>query len=78
MERQSDLEQLVTATLVEHYQTHSPGLIDLVKQLLQQGHNPALVEATVQQHCPPRSVVAAHAYLLAVHYGGTPSDDSVS
>lgn len=68
MAQQSDLEHEVTMALVEHYQTYSPGLIKVVGQLLTEGLSPVAIEAIVQQRCPPNSAVAAHAYLLAVHY----------
>lgn len=70
MALQSDLEYEVTMALVEHYQTHSPGFINLVQQLLTKGLDPMAIEVIVGQDCPPGtgSAVAAHAYLLAVHY----------
>lgn len=71
MKRQPDLEYLVTTTLIDHYQTHAPGLIKLVKQLLREGYDPIRIEAIVQQHCSTRSAVAAHAYRLAVYYSST-------
>lgn len=75
MEQQSDLEHVVTMTLVEHYERKSPGLIEVVKQLLSKGLKPVTVEAVVQRHCPPGSAVAAHAYLLAAHYAGHQEPD---
>ncbi len=72
MEQQSDLEHVVTMSLVAHYEKNSLGLVDVIKQLLSEGLEPATIETIVKRHCPPTSVVAAHAYLLAVHYASYP------